>query len=270
MGGGNLSNFPVAVYWKWDGGDTLGIRMESPNTSIGLTQSWSFNVFSGGSSPGGLDSSGSNVLSISNLSTGGAFSETSLGAYGVAVDAIEATWTQPSSGGAFDPSLTAAYIQLTIQSTNGPSALYRMAEYLGEGGTYSDSPDIFDPNDGSFCATTNGTCALLTFQVVVADTDGDGVPDNADLCPDSSPDDIDLRPNQYAQNSSFGPFEVGPNDDQSVVYDMTTTQGCTCAQIIEELGKGDGHSKKGCSPSVMEQFTTSSAEPDREAGIGRR
>jgi len=162
-GSGGLSKFEVAVYWKWDGGDTLGIRMESPDTDIGLSGDWSFNIFSGASSPGGLDNTGSNTLSISNLSIGGAFSEASLGAYGVAVDAIEATWTQPSSGGAFDPSLSAFYIQLTIFSTNSPGTDYRMADYLGGGGTYSNSPDIFNPMDGSFCATPNGSCAELTF-----------------------------------------------------------------------------------------------------------
>ncbi len=112
------------------------------------------------------------------------------------------------------------------------------------------------------------------------DDDGDGVPNAADQCPDSTLDSTSLNPNQYAQNSivvgqfdfysTFGPFEAGPNDDQSVVYDIADTDGCTCAQIIEALGVGKGHSKKGCSPSVMEEFTGSSAKPDREAGIGRR
>ena len=41
----NLSNFPVAVYWKWDGANTLGIRMETPQGSGGHGALWSFNVF---------------------------------------------------------------------------------------------------------------------------------------------------------------------------------------------------------------------------------
>ncbi len=161
-GGGGNSNFPVAVYWKWDGNQTLGIRMETPQGDTGFSALWSFNVFCDGSSPGGLDSSGSNVSSITNISIGQAFSAASLGAYAVPVDAIEATWIQPCSGGGpFDPSQTAVYIQLTIGGGNFPGDGYRMADFLPEGGTYADPPDIL--NVAGFCATTNGTCALLTF-----------------------------------------------------------------------------------------------------------
>lgn len=112
------------------------------------------------------------------------------------------------------------------------------------------------------------------------DDDGDGVPNVADRCPDSMLDGISLNPNQYGQNSiidgqfdfysTFGPFEVGPNDDQSVVYDIVDTEGCTCAQIIEALGIGKGHSKKGCSPGIMQEFTGINANPDRKEGIGRK
>ena len=104
-----------------------------------------------------------------------------------------------------------------------------------------------------------------------SDSDGDLVADVDDYCPGSVPDGIDLNPNQYAANNfTTLDFEVGPNNDQSVVYDIKTTDGCTCAQIIEALGVGKGHSKKGCSPSVMEDFTGISANPDRKAAIGRK
>ena len=166
--GGNLSNFPVAVYWKWDGNQTLGIRMETPNTAGGFPGGnglWSFNVFCNGSSPGGLDSSGSNVTSITPISVGGSFSAASLGAYAVPVDAIEATWIQPCSGGGpFDPTQTTVYIQLTIGGDNFPSNGYRMADYLGQGGTYSTPPDFF--TEGGFCSTQPlGACAELMFQI---------------------------------------------------------------------------------------------------------
>ncbi len=49
---------------------------------------------------------------------------------------------------------------------------------------------------------------------------------------------------------------------------MTITKGCTCKQIVEKLNAGEGHLKKGCSPSLMEEWTGISAEPDRKAGIG--
>jgi len=179
----NLSNFPVAVYWKWDGVDTLGIRMESPTGSVGLGALWSFNIFCDGSSPGGLNSDGDNNT-VNNISVGGAFTAASLGAYGVPVDAIEGTWVQPCSGGGFDPSQTAVYIQLSILGPSGPSDLYRMAEYLTDGGTYANAPDIFNPMDGSFCAVTNGTCALVTFSSVPSySCDGFEPPMNLALLP---------------------------------------------------------------------------------------
>ncbi|MFC1697248.1 LamG-like jellyroll fold domain-containing protein [Nanoarchaeota archaeon] len=96
------------------------------------------------------------------------------------------------------------------------------------------------------------------------DLDYDGINDcNDDQCLDSMLDEIELNPNQYAQNNEFGPFEVGKNNDPSFVYDMEMTRGCTCKQIVEMLGKGEGHIKKGCSPSVMEEFTGISSEEDR-------
>jgi subtilisin family serine protease len=103
------------------------------------------------------------------------------------------------------------------------------------------------------------------------DNDGDGVfdfdegicPEGNDICPDSVEDDIELNPNQYAQNIDFGEFEVGKENNPSLVYDMEITGGCTCKQIIEKLGKGEGHAKKGCSPSVMEEWTGLDANPDR-------
>ena len=59
-----------------------------------------------------------------------------------------------------------------------------MAEYLDDGGTYADSPDIFDPGSG-FCNTTNGTCALLTFASGPAEVD-------IDIKPGSDPNSINL------------------------------------------------------------------------------
>lgn len=111
---------------------------------------------------------------------------------------------------------------------------------------------------------------IYTINFYLPDSDSDGVPDGEDVCADSVADNIALNPNQYAQNTDFGPFEVGPNNDQSIVYDMTTTKGCTCKQIVEQLGVGKGHIKKGCSPSVMEEWTGISAEPDRQVGIGKK
>ncbi|MFH1725800.1 MAG: LamG-like jellyroll fold domain-containing protein [Elusimicrobiota bacterium] len=102
-----------------------------------------------------------------------------------------------------------------------------------------------------------------------ADPDGDGVFEDfegeTDECPDSALDGMALNPNQYGQNGSYGAFEVGPDNAQSLVYDMAATRGCTCAQIVAGLGAGEGHLKKGCSPGLMQQWTGISAQPDRQA-----
>ena len=115
----------------------------------------------------------------------------------------------------------------------------------------------------------DGCSSTCQIEVQCPDNDGDGVNDCDDLCLNSQPDNIALNPNQYAQNIDFGAFESGPGNDQSIVYDMQTTGGCTCKQIAAQLGVGAGHIKKGCSPSVMEAWTGINAEPDRQAGIGR-
>ncbi|MFH1724808.1 MAG: LamG-like jellyroll fold domain-containing protein [Elusimicrobiota bacterium] len=98
-----------------------------------------------------------------------------------------------------------------------------------------------------------------------ADADGvyDGFGEEADACPGSTADGIALNPNQYAQNSGFGPFEIGPDNTQSAVYDMLATRGCTCRQIVAASGAGKGHLKKGCSPGLMEEWTGLSGEADR-------
>lgn len=101
------------------------------------------------------------------------------------------------------------------------------------------------------------------------DEDGDGVYEcGDDFCLGSVPDEIELNPNQYAQNDEDLKFETGPGNDDSIVYDMAATKGCTCVQIADALGLGKGQVKKGCAPGEMEEWTGISAEPDREAGLG--
>ena len=39
------------------------------------------------------------------------------------------------------------------------------------------------------------------------------------------------------------------------MYSTFTTAGCSCAQIIEPCGYGQGHTKFGCSNSVMDTWT---------------
>jgi hypothetical protein len=105
-----------------------------------------------------------------------------------------------------------------------------------------------------------------------ADADSDGMNDcnGDDKCPGSVADNTALNPNQYAQNNfATSAFESGPKGDQSLVYNMQNTKGCTYRQIVATLGIGIG-SNKGCAPGVMQQWTGLSGEPDRVAGIGKK
>ena len=76
-----------------------------------------------------------------------------------------------------------------------------------------------------------------------------------------------LKPNHYGQlNLSTSAFEVGPKMLQSKVYNMTTTRGCTCSQIVEKLGVGKGLLKHGCSPGLMQVWASLSHVPDHSHG----
>jgi hypothetical protein len=105
------------------------------------------------------------------------------------------------------------------------------------------------------------------------DADSDGMNDcsGADKCIGSVADNIALNPNQYAQNNfATSAFESGPSNDQSIVYNMQNTKGCTCKQIVVELGIGIGQIKKGCAPGIMQKWTGIDQNPDRVAGIGKK
>ena len=92
------------------------------------------------------------------------------------------------------------------------------------------------------------------------DDDGDGVADQVDACPSTAipeltvPGDA-LKKNRYVL--------TGPRTGDSVLIfessnktDFTTwdTAGCSCEQIVDELGLGEGHIMFGCSKSAMQQW----------------
>ncbi len=67
----------------------------------------------------------------------------------------------------------------------------------------------------------------------------------------------DLKPNHWALTVTGNGFDFdtvtkgkGPNRS----YTIEDTAGCSCEQIIEIQGLGDGHSKHGCSISAMDDW----------------
>ncbi len=90
------------------------------------------------------------------------------------------------------------------------------------------------------------------------DADGDGVLDDADQCtataiPEGVPT-VRLLPLHYALVTNDGEFDTRWPPFGGVVPGGITvedTRGCSCEQIIDELGLGNGHKKFGCSLGVM-------------------
>jgi hypothetical protein len=91
--------------------------------------------------------------------------------------------------------------------------------------------------------------------------DCDGVYDGLDYCPgtvqpEAAPTSGALKPNMSALtgNAGYGVFETAGPNPQGVMYTTADTMGCSCEQIVDLLGKGQGHLKFGCSFSVMDEW----------------
>lgn len=133
--------------------------------------------------------------------------------------------------------------------------------FVGNTACINGSNDV--ANNGQANTGNTNTCDTtdqwnddgVTGCTLACDRDGDGLLNAADRCPTSIPDTMTLNPENYAQKANWGAFEAGPKDDQSLVYTMETTNGCTCTEIADKLGIGLGAAVKGCSPGNMKAFT---------------
>ena len=95
------------------------------------------------------------------------------------------------------------------------------------------------------------------------DTDGDGVLDEKDLCPNTNLPEVSvpsdgLNPNHYADTDGDGVFNVGAprgrGRSAADVYTLQDTGGCSCEQIIVALRLGEGHRRHGCSVGVLSEW----------------
>jgi predicted extracellular nuclease len=92
------------------------------------------------------------------------------------------------------------------------------------------------------------------------DEDKDGVGDDVDVCPATtlpeSAGSQGLGVNRFADTDGDGVFNTvlpkGKGPKQS--FDIFDTAGCSCEQIIDELGLGKGHTKFGCSIGAMKNW----------------
>ena len=130
--------------------------------------------------------------------------------------------------------------------------------------SFSATADTCEWEPGEYCFVFNPTedngeaNIRLTreFTVLSCDEDGDGIDDDEDLCPETVTDVPEkLGTNRWIWDGQAWktkePNGVGPQKE----FTMEDTRGCSCFQILETMdGKMSGHSKFGCSISVMEDF----------------
>jgi hypothetical protein len=93
---------------------------------------------------------------------------------------------------------------------------------------------------------------------VDTDDDNDQVADDDDVCPatvipEAGPTSSrGLGRNRWTLDNSDGSFTQGPPQAGRLFsFSIADTGGCSCEQIITELGLGKGHQKYGCSNSAM-------------------
>ncbi len=90
------------------------------------------------------------------------------------------------------------------------------------------------------------------------DADGDDVLDVDDLCLFTAYEDAPtqgLGKNRWADMDADGIFDTNGKNPTGRAYTIEDTAGCSCAQIIDTCGYGQGHTKFGCSNSVMDAWT---------------
>jgi subtilisin-like proprotein convertase family protein len=96
-----------------------------------------------------------------------------------------------------------------------------------------------------------------------ADSDGDGVDDTVDLCPDTripeaTVPSVALKQNRYALVGGTHVFNTAPPPGKGNIpggsFTTAQTDGCSCEQILDSNGFGEGNRKFGCSTEVMKQW----------------
>ena len=118
------------------------------------------------------------------------------------------------------------------------------------------------PDDDDICPDTPAGDAVDANGCSDAqlDTDNDGVSDADDNCPGTViPESVPTRSlgvNRFALVDGDDVFDTtspkgkGPRRG----YTIANTTGCSCTQIIDALGLGNGHTKFGCSISAMDDW----------------
>ncbi len=159
----------------------------------------------------------------------------------------------------------------TLTAAAGSDTVAYSGGTIAAGASCSVQVDVTADTDGEYLnvsgdltsSSGNSGPATATLTVdSVPDDDGDGVDDGDDFCPGTVIPErvptVRLGVNRFALVDGDLIFDTtsppgggnGPGDD----YTTTDTGGCSCEQIIVELGLGQGHMKFGCSLSAMREW----------------
>ena len=123
----------------------------------------------------------------------------------------------------------------------------------------ADSPNSLVNEDTTVLRSSDHDGLVL---FLTKDFDEDGVLDDADYCPDTvipeGAPTTRLGKNRFALTDGDFNFDTtAPNGkDPGRSYSITDTAGCSCEQIVDAQGLGNGHIKFGCSISVMDDWVS--------------
>lgn len=132
-------------------------------------------------------------------------------------------------------------------------------EMIQPGVVFTDTAKWFEPSVSRQLVINFGDGFSATGQIVTAtstilnpDSDGDGVPDDVDDCPDTViPESVPTRRlgrNRWFLDDPAGTFTQGyPQAGRKYTVTIQDTRGCSCSQIADEMELGAGHYKFGCS-----------------------
>ena len=115
-------------------------------------------------------------------------------------------------------------------------------------------------NDATTPLRSSDHDGLVLF--LTKDKDDDGVNDDADVCPGTViPEMLDreLGTNRFALTDADFDFDTSdPNGNgPGRSYSTVDTAGCSCNQVVDALGLGNGHKKFGCSIGVLDNWVKS-------------
>jgi predicted extracellular nuclease len=121
----------------------------------------------------------------------------------------------------------------------------------------ADAAEILITDDSTPLASSDHDGLVL---FLTKDKDDDGVFDSADACPSTViPESVPtnrLGVNRWALSDDNFEFDTTTSQGTGSGRSYTTndTAGCSCEQIIDALGIGEGHSKFGCSNGIMDNW----------------